>query len=104
MLVDFAAEWCAACKELERDTFSDPRVIERARSFVTVRVDATRSSPEIDRLMSKYGIRGLPWVAFVDPDGTIRRELTVTGFIDAQAMLARMAQAAPASPEARAAD
>ena len=55
-----------ACKELERYTFSDPRVIERAAAFVTVRVDATRSTPEIDRLMTKYGIRGLPWVAFVD--------------------------------------
>jgi thiol:disulfide interchange protein DsbD len=103
MLIDFAAEWCAACKELERLTFSDRRVIERAEAFVTVRVDATRSTPEIDRLMAKYGIRGLPWVAFVDPDGTIRRDLTVTGFIDAEKMLSRMAKAAPARADSPAA-
>lgn len=92
MLIDFGAEWCVACKELEKFTFSDPRVIEQSKAFVAVRVDATKSTPEVQALMKKYGILGLPWVAFVDPDGTIRRELTVTGFIDAGMMLERMAR------------
>jgi len=95
MLVDFGAAWCGACKELEHLTFSDPRVIELASEFVTVRVDATTRTPEVDALMRKYGIRGLPWVAFVQPDGTILHDLTVTGFIDADAMLVRMRNALP---------
>ncbi len=90
MLVDFSAEWCVACKELEHFTFSDERVIELSKSFVAVRVDATKQTPEIQSLMKKYGIVGLPWVAFVAPDGTILKDLTVTGFIDADAMLGRM--------------
>ena len=90
LLVDFSAEWCVACKELEHFTFSDDRVIELSKSFVSVRVDATRQTPEIQTLVRKYGIRGLPWVAFVTPDGTILEKLTVKGFIDADAMLERM--------------
>jgi thiol:disulfide interchange protein DsbD len=98
LLVDFSAEWCVACKELEHFTFSDERVIELAKSFVTVRVDATHQTPEIQGLIHKYGIRGLPWVAFVTPDGTILKHLTVTGFIDADAMLERMQEALKGTP------
>jgi len=90
MMIDFGAEWCVACKELEKFTFSDPRVIEQSKSFIAVRVNATKSTPELQALMKKYGILGLPWVAFVEPNGTIRPELTVTGFIDANMMLERM--------------
>jgi thiol:disulfide interchange protein DsbD len=90
MLIDFSAAWCVACKELERYTFSDPRVIALSESFVPVRVDATKRTPQIIELEKKYGIIGLPWVAFVAADGRIRTDLTVTGFIDADAMLARM--------------
>lgn len=95
MLVDFSAAWCGACKELEHFTFSDPRVIDAAARFVPVRIDATTRTPEVANLMQKYGIRGLPWVAFVTPEGDILHDLTVTGFIDADAMLARMARAVP---------
>jgi thiol:disulfide interchange protein DsbD len=93
LMVDFTADWCVACKELEHLTFSDPRVIELAKRFVTVRVDATKQTPEIQELMRKYGIVGLPWVAFVSPDGRILATLTVTGYIDADTMLARMQRA-----------
>lgn len=93
MLVDFSAEWCGACKELEHRTFSDERVIELSKRFVAVRVDATRQTPEIQTLMRKYGILGLPWVAFVTPDGTILTDLTITGFVDADAMLQTMRSA-----------
>ena len=95
MLVDFRADWCGACKELEKITFADPRVQSLAERFVTVRVDATRRTPEIELLMTRYGIVGLPWVVFVTSDGTVLQELTVTGFIDAEAMLARMQRALP---------
>jgi thiol:disulfide interchange protein DsbD len=95
MLVDFGASWCGACKELEHITFADARVQSLAQRFVTVRVDATTRTPEVDALMTRYGIVGLPWVAFVTPEGEILQELTVTGFIDADAMLARMQRALP---------
>ncbi len=63
ILVDFFAEWCAACKELDAHTFSDPNVQrEVAEQFVPLKVDATRSTDEIDRLTDKYGVPGLPTV------------------------------------------
>jgi thiol:disulfide interchange protein DsbD len=102
VLIDFSAEWCVACKELEHLTFSDARVITLSQRFVPVRVDATKQTADIQRLMKKYGIVGLPWVAFVTPDGTILQDLTVTGFIDAEAMLQRMQQALETSELARA--
>ncbi len=93
LLIDFGADWCVACKELEHFTFSDARVIELAESFVTVRVDATRQPPEIQALLTKYGVIGLPWVTFVTPAGRILQDLTVTGFLPAEAMLERMRRA-----------
>ena len=63
LLVDFFAEWCAACKELDAHTFSDPQVQrEVAEQFVPLKVDATKSTDEIDRLTDKYGVPGLPTV------------------------------------------
>jgi thiol:disulfide interchange protein len=95
MLVDFGAAWWGLQGTLEHLTFSDARVIELAREFVAVRVDATKRTPEVDALMRQYSIRGLPWVAFVQPDGTVLHDLTVTGFVNADDMLARMRRALP---------
>jgi thioredoxin:protein disulfide reductase len=63
VLVDFFAEWCAACKELDMHTFSDPQVqAEVAAGFVPLKVDATDETDEVTRLTSKYGVPGLPTV------------------------------------------
>ena len=63
ILVDFFAEWCAACKELDVHTFSDPVVqAEVADKFVPLKIDATDETDEVTRLTSKYGVPGLPTV------------------------------------------
>jgi len=63
LLVDFFADWCAACKELDAHTFSDPDVQQAvADGFIPLKVDATQSTDEIDRLTDKYGVPGLPTV------------------------------------------
>jgi thiol:disulfide interchange protein DsbD len=63
LLVDFFAEWCAACKELDVHTWTDPTVArEAAEKFVPLKVDATNESPEIEALFTKYGLQGLPTV------------------------------------------
>jgi thiol:disulfide interchange protein DsbD len=96
LLVDFWADWCAACRELDHTAWSDPRVREEARSFVLLKIDGSESSAavksgEFDRAMEKYGIVGLPTVLFIDGRG---RELPpatrVTAAVDGPAMLARM--------------
>jgi thioredoxin:protein disulfide reductase len=91
VIVDFGAEWCAACKELEHKTYTDPQVASLARGFVMLKIDATSGSdPEVKRLVEKYHVSGLPSVFFLKPDGSQISELTLTGFEEAPLFAARM--------------
>lgn len=74
LLVDFTAEWCAACKELSKHTFADPRVMAEASHFVAVKVDATDDEdPQIDAVKGKYKVVGLPTVVLFDSEGIERK-------------------------------
>jgi thiol:disulfide interchange protein DsbD len=86
MLVDFTAEWCAACKELSRMTFADPEVMAEASRFVAARVDATNDDdPSLDVLKDRYGVVGLPTVIVLGSDGHERTRFTE--FVPAQRFL-----------------
>lgn len=68
ILIDFTAEWCAACKELEHKTFSDERVGQAARDFVALRADMTNfQGPQAKQWQKTYGISGLPTVVRLTP-------------------------------------
>ena len=68
VLLDFTASWCAACKELEHKTFSDPRVGAASRRYVALRADMTNfRGPEARKWREKYGISGLPTVVRLTP-------------------------------------
>ncbi len=71
MLIDFGASWCAACKELERDTFPDARVRSEGARFVALHVDATNEDdPEVARVRQKYAAtEGLPVIVLLGSDG-----------------------------------
>jgi thiol:disulfide interchange protein DsbD len=70
VLIDFGAEWCAACKKLEHQTFPDPSVRSEAQRFVALRVDATDDEdPQINKLKDKYKVVGLPTVIMLDKSG-----------------------------------
>lgn len=91
LLVDFGAEWCAACGELDRYTFADPKVVAEGRHFITVKVDMTETaSPQKDWLEG-YGARGLPLVVIHDSKG--KESARVTQFVDADSMLKLMKDA-----------
>lgn len=80
MMVDFSAEWCKACKELEAHTFSEPGVARRLSDWVTVRIDMTDDKPEHGPMRTRFKIQGLPTVAFVTAEGRWLEDLTLTGF------------------------
>jgi thiol:disulfide interchange protein DsbD len=82
VMVDFFADWCAACKELDRETYPSPEVIQESGRFVTVKVDATSSNDALDALMERFGIEGLPTVAFISSRGELLPAPRVTGFLE----------------------
>ena len=86
VILDFWAEWCVACKELDRIAWADPRVREEAGRFVAVKLDGTDGSEAFQALTEKYGIVGMPTVVFIDPRG---REVPrrVTSAISADEMI-----------------
>jgi thioredoxin:protein disulfide reductase len=89
MLVDFGAEWCAACKELTKYTFADARVREEGQRFVALQIDATDDEdPRIEAVKGKYKVVGLPTVVLFDGEG--REVKRFNEFVDADAMLAAM--------------
>lgn len=81
VMIDFFAEWCAACKELDRFTYVAPAVQAEARRFVSVKVDGTNENDDVDKLYERFGVKGLPTVAFVDSSGNLLSEPRVTGFL-----------------------
>jgi thiol:disulfide interchange protein DsbD len=91
VVIDFSADWCLPCKELDHRTFSQPEVVAATADLLTVRADLTQTtSPEVAKLRTEYGIRGVPTVIFLDRDGTEREELRVFGFVDKKDFLGRV--------------
>jgi thiol:disulfide interchange protein DsbD len=98
LLMDFYADWCIPCKELDKLTFSQPEVVEMSRKFVMVKVDLTSSSNiTAIRLKDQYKIKGVPTLVFLKPDGSEAVDLRIVGFVKKETLLANMEKAlAPA--------
>jgi thiol:disulfide interchange protein DsbD len=93
-IIDFSAEWCLPCLELERRTFSDERVKKALARRDLFKADMTRvGSPETVALAQRFEILGVPTVIFLDANGQERRELRLVGFENADGFLKRLAQA-----------
>jgi thiol:disulfide interchange protein DsbD len=91
-MIDFTAEWCAACKELEKFTYTDPLVAAESARFVNVKIDSTIEDDRILALQKRYGVRGLPTVVFVDAQGALLEKPRVTGFVEGPEYLGMMQQ------------
>lgn len=86
ILIDFYADWCLPCKELDALTFSDERVIELLKDYKTFKVDMTSSSDEKNEIIrKKFSIIGMPTIIFIDNSGNEVKRLT--GFVDADEFL-----------------
>ena len=68
-MLDFYADWCVSCKEMERFTFSDPKVQERLNTAVLLQADVTGTSEEDKALLKRFGLFGPPGIIFWNPAG-----------------------------------
>lgn len=94
VLIDFYADWCAACKELDRKTFADKRVVEKSREFIMARVDCTSPDNNCTSLTEKFKVSGLPTIVFISAGGEQLHNLRAVGFLGPDEMIRRMEKAA----------
>src|SRR5262249_30803676 len=91
VLIDFSAEWCVPCHELERVTFTDHRVIASARRFRALKVDLTHfNSPAADSMRRRFAIAGVPTLLFLDGDGHEVGGARIEGFVPPEVVLRAM--------------
>jgi thiol:disulfide interchange protein DsbD len=91
VVLDFTADWCVPCLELDRITFTDPEVIAALQPYRTIKVDLTDyESAESEALRKKFGVAGVPTIIFLDDEGNEIEDARIVGFVNAEEFLKRM--------------
>ncbi len=83
VMLDFYADWCISCKEMERYTFSDPQVIAALSGFRLLKADVTANNANDKALLKAFNLIGPPSIIFYDQSGQELRHLRLVGFMDA---------------------
>jgi thiol:disulfide interchange protein DsbD len=89
VLVDFYADWCTSCKEMEKYTFTDSGVQAALAGTVLLRADVTDNDADDQALLKRFGIFGPPTIAFYGADGQERANYRVVGYMKAGAFAVR---------------
>ena len=93
VVIDFYADWCLPCKELDANTFTDADVIREMDRFVRVKADLTLADdPKAQALAKQYNVIGVPAIVFLDASGREIRALRLNQYENAEKFLARIRQ------------
>lgn len=92
-MLDFYADWCVSCKEMERKTFSDPKVQAALANTVLLQADVTANDAADQALLKRYGLFGPPSILFFGEDGVERPPYRLVGFLDADDFLTHVGRA-----------
>ncbi|HRP96360.1 MAG TPA: protein-disulfide reductase DsbD [Rhodocyclaceae bacterium] len=84
VMLDFYADWCVSCKEMERFTFSDPEVARRMERMLLLKADVTANNADDKALLQRFGLFGPPGIIFFGPNGQERDDIRVVGFMRAE--------------------
>ena len=80
VLLDFYADWCVSCKEMEAFTFTSPEVVKRIDQMLLLQVDVTANNPDDRALLKRYKLFGPPGIIFFDGEGREQKDVRVVGF------------------------
>ena len=86
VMIDFYAEWCIPCREMDKSTFKGSSVQELANHLVAIRVDLTRKSPIHEKLVKRFEIRGVPTIVFLTREGEEARDLRIESYVGPDAL------------------
>ncbi len=91
VVIDFYADWCIPCKELDRYTFSDDQVAQLAKKFIAIKADLTHyESEQTNELRERFKIKGVPTIIFLTAEGVELKDMRLSGFEEADQFLKRM--------------
>ena len=92
VMLDFYADWCVACKEMEAETFSEGKVQSALANTLLLQADVTQNTAEDSALLQRFGLYGPPGIIFFDGQGKEQTGLRVVGFKNAEAFLQILSQ------------
>src|SRR5690606_15041513 len=98
VMLDFYADWCVSCKEMERFTFSDRSVQQTLQNVLLLKADVTANSAEDKALLARFGLFGPPGIIFFDRQGEEIKSRRVVGFMGARRFPGVLEEVFPASP------
>jgi thiol:disulfide interchange protein DsbD len=87
VMLDFYADWCSSCKELDEITFKDPAVIQSLNNYVLVRADVTADSNAEKALTQRFNLFGPPAMIFFDQSGNAIQGADLVGYKDPQSFI-----------------
>ena len=92
VLLDFYADWCISCKEMEISTFANPEVSQELKQFILLQVDVTKNSAENQALLKRFGLYGPPGILIFNQDSQEQQNLRVVGYMPPQRFIERLRQ------------
>lgn len=104
LMLDFYADWCISCKEMEKLTFSDPRVQVQFADMLLLQVDVTANNAADKALLKRFGLFGPPGIIFFDTEGKEIADRRVIGYQDTKTFLASLSAAKTLQAPLRAAN